>query len=100
MLKPNFILFDFSALPRRYLYDWGYLYNYLSWMIHVLCNYSCFVQSEKSKKAGNAPPTTLLVDFLKASYQGCSDILLLEEDMNFNSRAASLSVSSAGSLQK
>lgn len=55
-----------------------------------------FVQSEKSKKAGNAPPTTLLVDFLKASYQGCSDILLLEEDMNFNSRAASLSVSNAG----
>ncbi|XP_061991826.1 DEAD-box ATP-dependent RNA helicase 58, chloroplastic isoform X1 [Rosa rugosa] len=54
-------------------------------------------QSEKSKKAGNAPPTTLLVDFLKASYQGCSDILLLEEDMNFNSRAASLSELRQGS---
>lgn len=51
------------------------------------------VQSEKSKKAGNAPPTTSLVDFLRASYVGCSDIHLLEEDMNFNSRAASLSVS-------
>uniref|UniRef100_A0A2N9HNQ5 RNA helicase n=1 Tax=Fagus sylvatica TaxID=28930 RepID=A0A2N9HNQ5_FAGSY len=48
-------------------------------------------QSEKSKKAGNAPPTTSLVDFLRASYVGCSDIHLLEEDMNFNSRAASLS---------
>lgn len=48
-------------------------------------------QSEKSKKAGNAPPTIDLVDFLKTSYGGCSEILLLEEDMNFNSRAASLS---------
>lgn len=47
-------------------------------------------QSEKSKKAGNAPPTTLLIDFLKTSYGGCSDILLLEEGMNFNLRAASL----------
>lgn len=51
------------------------------------------LQSEKSKKAGNAPPTTSLVDFLRTSYEGCSDIHLLEEDMNFNSRAASLSVS-------
>ncbi|KAF4378861.1 hypothetical protein G4B88_008331 [Cannabis sativa] len=48
-------------------------------------------QSEKSKKAGNAPPTTLLMDFLTASYKGDSDILLLEEDMNFNLRATSLS---------
>lgn len=52
-----------------------------------------FIQSEKSKKAGNAPPTTLLMDFLKASYNGGSEVLLLEEDMNFNLRAASLSVS-------
>lgn len=52
-----------------------------------------FIQSEKSKKAGNGPPTIDLVDFLKTSYGGCSEILLLEEDMNFNSRAASLSVS-------
>lgn len=51
------------------------------------------VQSEKSKKVGNAPSTTLLVDFLRTSYGGCSDILLLEEDMNFNLRAASISVS-------
>ncbi|KAL5782545.1 hypothetical protein ACOSP7_007574 [Xanthoceras sorbifolium] len=47
-------------------------------------------QSEKSKKAGNAPSTTLLIDLLKNSYEGSSEILLLEEDMNFNSRAASL----------
>lgn len=49
-------------------------------------------QSEKSKKAGNPPPTTQLLEFLKNSYSVCSDILLLEEDMNFNSRAASLLV--------
>ncbi|XP_071940405.1 DEAD-box ATP-dependent RNA helicase 58, chloroplastic isoform X4 [Coffea arabica] len=47
-------------------------------------------QSEKSKKAGNAPPTTILFDFLKTSFLGCSTIILLEEDMNFNQRAASL----------
>ncbi|KAJ9672796.1 hypothetical protein PVL29_026145 [Vitis rotundifolia] len=47
-------------------------------------------QSEKSKKAGNAPSATLLVDFLKTSYGG-PNILLLEEDMNFNLRAVSLS---------
>ncbi|KAK3417618.1 hypothetical protein EUGRSUZ_H03567 [Eucalyptus grandis] len=50
-------------------------------------------QSEKSKKAGNVPPTTLLLEFLKNSYGSCSNILLLEEDMNFNARAATLSVS-------
>ncbi|KAK8671114.1 hypothetical protein V6N13_037722 [Hibiscus sabdariffa] len=49
------------------------------------------MQSEKSKKAGKAPSTTLLIDFLRTSYDGSSEILLLEEDMNFNSRAASLS---------
>lgn len=48
-------------------------------------------QSEKSKKAGNPPPTTLLMDFLKYSYKGGSEILLLEEDMNINSRTATLS---------
>ncbi|XP_058208492.1 DEAD-box ATP-dependent RNA helicase 58, chloroplastic [Rhododendron vialii] len=48
-------------------------------------------QSEKSKRAGHTPPTTLLIEFLKTSYTGCSDILLLEEDMNFNVRAASFS---------
>ncbi|XP_057475657.1 DEAD-box ATP-dependent RNA helicase 58, chloroplastic isoform X2 [Actinidia eriantha] len=48
-------------------------------------------QSEKSKKAGQGPPTTLLIDLLRTSDTGCSDVLLLEEDMNFNSRAASLS---------
>ncbi|XP_021290789.1 DEAD-box ATP-dependent RNA helicase 58, chloroplastic isoform X1 [Herrania umbratica] len=48
-------------------------------------------QSEKSKKAGKAPSTTLLIDFLKASYGGSLEIILLEDNMNFNSRAASLS---------
>ncbi|XP_052189276.1 DEAD-box ATP-dependent RNA helicase 58, chloroplastic isoform X1 [Diospyros lotus] len=48
-------------------------------------------QSEKSKKGGEAPTTTLLIDFLKTVYPGCTNILLLEEDMNFNLRAASLS---------
>lgn len=48
-------------------------------------------QSDKSKKAGNDPPTTVLINALKSSNVGCPDILLLEEDLNFNSRAASLS---------
>ncbi|KAK4266387.1 hypothetical protein QN277_027321 [Acacia crassicarpa] len=47
-------------------------------------------QSERSKRAGNAPSTSLLIDFLKTSYLGPLDVLLLEEDMNFNSRAVSL----------
>lgn len=67
---------------------------------HHLDNYliGVVLQSEKSKKAGNAPSTTLLVDFLSNSYKGSSDVLLLEEEMNFNSRAASLLVSSAFSF--
>ncbi|KAG6597460.1 DEAD-box ATP-dependent RNA helicase 58, chloroplastic, partial [Cucurbita argyrosperma subsp. sororia] len=48
-------------------------------------------QSERSKKAGKIPPATLMIDFLKTSYDGCSDVVLLDEDVNFNSRAASLS---------
>ncbi|XP_031738177.1 DEAD-box ATP-dependent RNA helicase 58, chloroplastic isoform X2 [Cucumis sativus] len=59
------------------------------------CNLSDSVtldlQSEKSKKAGKIPPTTLMIDFLKASYGGCSDVILLEEDVNYNLRASSLS---------
>ncbi|XP_058753976.1 DEAD-box ATP-dependent RNA helicase 58, chloroplastic isoform X2 [Vicia villosa] len=55
---------------------------------------SCIIfvgeQSEKSKKTGNAPSTSLVIDFLKTSYHGSLDIILLEDDMNFNSRAASL----------
>ncbi|KAK4482894.1 hypothetical protein RD792_010067 [Penstemon davidsonii] len=47
-------------------------------------------QSEKSKKAGHAPPTTLLMESLKTSHAGCPEIILLEQDMNFNQRAASL----------
>ena len=50
------------------------------------------LQSEKSKRAGDTPTTTLLIDFLKSSCEGFSDIALLEEDQNFNSRAASLLV--------
>ncbi|KAK6930007.1 DEAD/DEAH box helicase domain [Dillenia turbinata] len=51
-------------------------------------------QYEKSKRTGNPPASTVLIDFLKtSSYGQCSDILLLEEDMNFNLRATSLSVS-------
>ncbi|GMH08408.1 hypothetical protein Nepgr_010248 [Nepenthes gracilis] len=48
-------------------------------------------QSEKSKKAGNIQTITLLFDVLKKSFGECSEILLLEEDMNFNQRATSLS---------
>ncbi|XP_020589531.1 DEAD-box ATP-dependent RNA helicase 58, chloroplastic isoform X4 [Phalaenopsis equestris] len=48
-------------------------------------------QSEKSKKAGKPPSATLLVDFLKASYDGDLDTILFEEDMNFNARATLLS---------
>ncbi|XP_077240666.1 P-loop containing nucleoside triphosphate hydrolases superfamily protein isoform X2 [Tasmannia lanceolata] len=47
-------------------------------------------QSEKSKKAGNPPPTTSVIEFLERSFSDCSEILLLEEEMNFNARAASL----------
>ncbi|KAJ8565866.1 hypothetical protein K7X08_008442 [Anisodus acutangulus] len=53
-------------------------------------------QSEKSKKTGSAP-TTLLVDFLRSCGR-FSDVSLLEEDMNFNQQAASLSVSYAEML--
>ncbi|XP_039125637.1 LOW QUALITY PROTEIN: DEAD-box ATP-dependent RNA helicase 58, chloroplastic [Dioscorea cayenensis subsp. rotundata] len=48
-------------------------------------------QSEKSKKAGKPPSTTLVIDFLKATYSGHLEVLLLEADMNFNARASSLS---------
>ncbi|KAF5773523.1 putative RNA helicase [Helianthus annuus] len=48
-------------------------------------------QSEKSKKAGNAPATSVVIDVLKNSHKGSHEILLLEEKLNFNSRAASFS---------
>ncbi|GAB4851125.1 DEAD-box ATP-dependent RNA helicase 58, chloroplastic [Ancistrocladus abbreviatus] len=47
-------------------------------------------QSEKSKKACDTPSAALLLEFLKNAFGECSEILLLEEDMNFNLRAASL----------
>ena len=55
-----------------------------------------FLQSEKSKRAGNTPSSTLVVEFLRSEYKGTLEVLLLEEDMNFNARATSFSVS--GSL--
>ncbi|WVZ67242.1 hypothetical protein U9M48_016348 [Paspalum notatum var. saurae] len=48
-------------------------------------------QSERSKKAGNPPSTTAVVEFLRNAYKGSLDVLVLEEDMNFNARAASFS---------
>ncbi|KAL9233110.1 hypothetical protein vseg_008145 [Gypsophila vaccaria] len=47
-------------------------------------------QSEKSRKEGGLPTTTTLIEFLKTSCTEFSDISLLEEDQNFNSRAVSL----------
>ncbi|XP_075506767.1 DEAD-box ATP-dependent RNA helicase 58, chloroplastic isoform X3 [Primulina tabacum] len=47
-------------------------------------------QSEKSKKSGDSPPTTLLVEFLRTSHRECPEIVMLEEEMNFNKRAASI----------
>lgn len=51
-----------------------------------------FGQSEKSKKAGQPPSTALVLDFLKASYRGGLEVLLLDDDMNFNARAGSFTV--------
>ncbi|XP_029122324.1 DEAD-box ATP-dependent RNA helicase 58, chloroplastic isoform X2 [Elaeis guineensis] len=48
-------------------------------------------QSEKSKKLGQPPSTTLIIEFLRASYMGCLEVILLEEEMNFNARATSFS---------
>ncbi|EHA8589483.1 DEAD-box ATP-dependent RNA helicase 58, chloroplastic [Cocos nucifera] len=48
-------------------------------------------QSEKSKKLGQPPSTTLIIEFLRASYGGCLEVILLEEEMNFNARATSFS---------
>ncbi|KAJ8442739.1 hypothetical protein Cgig2_011009 [Carnegiea gigantea] len=49
-----------------------------------------FLKSEKSKKTGDVSTTTQLIDFLKSSSGEFSNIALLEDDMNFNARAASL----------
>ncbi|XP_073050239.1 DEAD-box ATP-dependent RNA helicase 58, chloroplastic isoform X2 [Primulina eburnea] len=46
--------------------------------------------SEKSKKSGDSPPTTLLVEFLRTSHRECPEIVMLEAEMNFNQRAASI----------
>ncbi|KAK9672024.1 hypothetical protein RND81_12G070800 [Saponaria officinalis] len=47
-------------------------------------------QSEKSRKEGGMPTTTTLIEFLKTSCTEFTNISLLEEDQNFNSRAVSL----------
>ncbi|CAA7405972.1 unnamed protein product [Spirodela intermedia] len=48
-------------------------------------------QSEKSKRAGDLPSALKVLESLKANYSGRLEVRLLEEDMNFNARAASLS---------
>uniref|UniRef100_A0A453GVH8 Uncharacterized protein n=1 Tax=Aegilops tauschii subsp. strangulata TaxID=200361 RepID=A0A453GVH8_AEGTS len=42
---------------------------------------------------GNPPSSTLVVEFLRAEYKGTLEVLVLEEDMNFNARATSFTVS-------
>ncbi|KAK4372454.1 hypothetical protein RND71_007838 [Anisodus tanguticus] len=91
-------IFASASIPqhRRFLYDCMQQKLTRDDVVHVHVNSvepmpSClhhrFV-SEKSKKTGSAP--TLLVDFLRSCGR-FSDVSLLEEDMNFNQRAASLS---------
>ncbi|XP_078169853.1 P-loop containing nucleoside triphosphate hydrolases superfamily protein isoform X1 [Carex rostrata] len=46
-------------------------------------------QSEKSRNAGHSPSTTVVYEFLKDSYDGDLEILLLEQDMHFNARSTS-----------
>lgn len=46
-------------------------------------------QSEKSKRAGNPPSSILVVEFMRTAYNGSLEVLLLEENMNFNARATS-----------
>ncbi|XP_078436000.1 P-loop containing nucleoside triphosphate hydrolases superfamily protein isoform X2 [Wolffia australiana] len=50
-------------------------------------------QSEKSKRAGDLPSSAKVLKSLKANYNGGLEVRLLEDDMNFNARAASFSVS-------
>ncbi|XP_042430693.1 DEAD-box ATP-dependent RNA helicase 58, chloroplastic-like isoform X2 [Zingiber officinale] len=47
--------------------------------------------SEKSKRLGHPPPTTLVLDFLQTSYEGDLMVFLLDDDMDFNARASSFS---------
>ncbi|XP_021716913.1 DEAD-box ATP-dependent RNA helicase 58, chloroplastic-like isoform X5 [Chenopodium quinoa] len=70
-------VFASASIPqhRRFLHD---------------CVQQKWTKSEKSKKAGDIPTTTLLIEHLKSSCEEFSNISLLEEDQNFNSRAASL----------
>ncbi|EOY05583.1 P-loop containing nucleoside triphosphate hydrolases superfamily protein isoform 2 [Theobroma cacao] len=94
-------VFASASIPqhRRFLHDCIQQKWTKGDVVHVHVNPvkpmpSCLLHrfvSEKSKKAGKAPSTTLIIDFLKASYGGSLEIILLEDNMNFNSRAASLS---------
>uniref|UniRef100_A0A1D1YN51 RNA helicase n=1 Tax=Anthurium amnicola TaxID=1678845 RepID=A0A1D1YN51_9ARAE len=54
-------------------------------------------QSEKSKRTGDLPSTLLVLEFLKACFNESLEIHLLEEDMNYNARATSLSEVRQGS---
>lgn len=56
-----------------------------------LTSFLC-MQSEKSKKAGNPSPTFTVTESLRNIIEGL-EIILLEEEMNFNARASSLMVS-------
>lgn len=92
------LIITWQSVPFKWLAHISGFNVCLTQSMYVKCYISSNItysvlQSEKSKKAGKAPSTSLLIDFLKTSYQGDLDILLLEDKMNFNSRAASLLVS-------
>nr|XP_034584588.1 DEAD-box ATP-dependent RNA helicase 58, chloroplastic-like [Setaria viridis] len=53
------------------------------------CEYGYALLSERSKKPGSPTSTAVVVEFLRNSDKGSLDVLLLEEEMNFNARAAS-----------
>ncbi|XP_049934149.1 DEAD-box ATP-dependent RNA helicase 58, chloroplastic isoform X2 [Nymphaea colorata] len=56
---------------------------------------SCIIfvaeQSEKSKKAGKPPTSTSIIEFLRTACTEGTEIHVLDEETNFNARAASLS---------
>ncbi|KAF3774657.1 DEAD-box ATP-dependent RNA helicase 58 [Nymphaea thermarum] len=56
---------------------------------------SCIIfvaeQSEKSKKAGKPPTSTCIIEFLRTACTEGTEIHVLDEETNFNARAASLS---------
>ncbi|KAK1279566.1 hypothetical protein QJS04_geneDACA004981 [Acorus gramineus] len=70
-------VFASASIPqhRRFLYD---------------CVQQKWTKSELSKRAGDPPSATRVIEFLKTSYVGHLDVLLLEDDMNFNARVNAL----------